>query len=96
MQAAVVIPTYNRINILLKTLPYWQKQSVKDFEIIIIDDNSTDGTSELIGEFILGRQDLNIRVIKNSVNMGSADGRNKGALYSRSDVIIYTDDDAFP
>ncbi len=93
MRATVAIPTYNRIEIFFKTLPYWENQTVKDFEIIVIDDNSTDGTYEIIKNY---RGNLKINVIKNNVNKGSADGRNKGALFANSDVIIYTDDDTFP
>ncbi|MEN3015215.1 MAG: glycosyltransferase family 2 protein [bacterium] len=96
MRATVVIPTYNRKEILLSTFDFWKKQTVKDFEIIIIDDNSTDGTSQAIEKYVSESGDLNIRVIRNERTMGSADGRNKGALYSNSDIIIYTDDDAYP
>lgn len=96
MKASIVIPTYNRGEILVKTFPYWEKQTVQDFEIIIIDDNSTDNTNSLINDYISKGGKLNIRILRNEANMGSADGRNKGALYSRSDIVIYTDDDAFP
>ncbi|MFN3995289.1 MAG: glycosyltransferase family 2 protein [bacterium] len=96
MKASVVIPTYNRGKILIKTFPYWQKQTVKDFEIVIINDNSKDDTSSLIKQYISSNSGLRIRLIENLENMGSADGRNKGALFSDSEVIIYTDDDAFP
>ncbi|MCS7165899.1 MAG: glycosyltransferase family 2 protein [Candidatus Calescibacterium sp.] len=96
MLASIVIPTYNRSDVLLKTFRYWEKQTIRDFEIIIIDDNSSDGTYEKINEYLNENRSLNIRVIRNNMNMGSADGRNKGALYSKSEIIIYTDDDAFP
>jgi len=95
MYSTVVIPTYNRIDVLKNTFRYWENQTVKDFEILIIDDNSTDGTQEVISDYSK-KSSIKITLIRNDVNKGSADGRNKGLLCTNSDVVIYTDDDAFP
>ena len=95
MLATVCIPTYNRINILLKTLKYWQNQTIKDFELLIIDDNSTDNTAEILNNYKKKHDFKNLVIIKNEKNYGSAYGRNIGALYSKAPIVIYTDDDAF-
>ena len=95
MLATVCIPTYNRINILLKTLKYWQNQTIKDFELLIIDDNSTDGTFEILNKYKKENNFSNLIIIRNDKNYGSAYGRNLGALCSNAKIVIYTDDDAF-
>ncbi|MGC8734712.1 MAG: glycosyltransferase family 2 protein [bacterium] len=95
MLATVCIPTYNRINILLKTLKYWQNQTIKQFELLIIDDNSTDNTYELLIKYKKENNFDNLIIIKNERNYGSAYGRNIGILYSKAPIVIYTDDDTF-
>jgi GT2 family glycosyltransferase len=95
MLATVCIPTYNRINILLKTLKYWQKQTIKEFELLIIDDNSTDNTYELLIKYKKENDFNNLTIIRNKKNYGSAYGRNIGVFYSKAPIVIYTDDDAF-
>jgi len=95
MLATVCIPTYNRINILLKTLKYWQKQTIKEFELLIIDDNSTDNTYESLIKYKKENDFNNLTIIRNKKNYGSAYGRNIGVFYSKAPIVIYTDDDAF-
>jgi len=95
MLATVCIPTYNRINILLKTLKYWQKQTIKEFDLLIIDDNSTDNTYELLIKYKKENDFNNLTIIRNKKNYGSAYGRNIGVFYSKAPIVIYTDDDAF-
>ncbi len=95
MLVSICIPTYNRINILSKTLKYWQNQTIKDFELIIIDDNSTDDTYNILTKYKKENNFNNLIIIKNERNYGSAYGRNIGAMYSKAPIVIYTDDDAF-
>ncbi len=45
---SVIIPTFNRVGLILRALDSVLAQSFRDFEILIIDDGSSDGTAELV------------------------------------------------
>lgn len=86
---SVVIPTYNRLAILKKTLMYIGNQSIgrDQYQIIVIDDGSTDGTNEYL-------KTLNdIDYFKNNINKGRAVTRNIGINSAKSDLILFIDDD---
>jgi glycosyltransferase involved in cell wall biosynthesis len=85
---SVVICTYNRKNLLRECLTsvYAQDYSESDFEVIVVDGGSTDGTEELCKDF------PQIRFIIEN-RFGLAYARNKGAEMARSSVVAYTDDD---
>ena len=60
---SIIIPTYNRSNEIVKAIDSVLNQDFKDFEIIVIDDFSTDGTEELIR----GLEIPNLVYIKNII-----------------------------
>ena len=85
---SVIIPTYNRrlsIEVAIKSV---LSQSYKEFELIIIDDGSTDKTKELI-EFI---DDRRIQYFYQE-NQGSSVARNLGVEKSEGDFIAFLDSD---
>ena len=85
---SVVVCTYNRITLLKSCLNsiYTQDYPKSNFEVIIVDGGSTDGTEELCKEF------PQIRFITES-RFGLAYARNKGAELARGSIVAYTDDD---
>lgn len=91
-----LIPTYNRAGFLSKCIESILCQSYRDFEIIVIDDGSTDNTESLIKERYSGR----IRYYKSAFNRGVAFSRNTALGYAKgrylalldSDDILYTPD----
>jgi glycosyltransferase involved in cell wall biosynthesis len=93
---SVVIPTYNRKETLKQTLDALFSQSYhKDkYEIIVIDDGSTDGTKEMIDKLI-NKSSCKIKYIYQS-NKGPAVARNKGIKSSEGEIILFTDDDCIP
>lgn len=64
-------------------------QTIKDFEIVIVDDGSTDNTRKIIEDF----DDKRIRYFRNKKNIGVAESRNKCIKLSRSENLFFTDDD---
>ena len=87
---SVIIPAYNAEGTLGACLEALDHQSIPrdDYEVIVVDDGSTDGTSEISKGF-------NIEYILQS-NHGPATARNKGAQAARGDIILFTDSDCIP
>ena len=84
---SVCIPTYNRREYLIETLDSILAQTYKDYEIIIVDDGSTDGTSEMIKNF-----DFPIRYHWQE-NAGDAAARNKLVELANGKYISFIDSD---
>jgi len=91
-EASVIIPTYNKLGCLRKTLGSLLRQGFggERFEVIVVDDGSSDGTAEFLGAF---GPDLNLRCIRHGRNRGRAAARNSGLAEARGRVIIFLDDD---
>ena len=87
MQISVIIPTYNRKNLITRAIKSVINQSLKPFEIIIVDDGSTDGTYEFINQFF-----PEIRVIR-QLNNGVSSARNLGLKNAKGNWIAFLDSD---
>ncbi len=87
-EVSVIIPTYNRKNFIERAVKSVLKQTFKNFELVIIDDGSTDGTEEIIKKF----KDKRIRYIWQE-NKGPAGARNRGILEARAKYIAFLDSD---
>ena len=90
---SVIIPSYNKKNNLTLTLNSVIIQTLKNIEIIIVDDGSDDG-SESIFE-LLYEKDCRIRLFKHKRNMGVWRTRLDGFLYSRGKYVLHIDPDDF-
>lgn len=90
-RASFVIPAYNAEAYLRETLDSCLDQSVKNLEIVVVDDCSTDGTKELI-EFYQ-KKDSRIKPVFLTVNGGSANARNIGNRAAQGDYILVLDAD---
>ncbi len=90
----VVMPVYNGEKYLNTAINSILNQTFTNFELIIIDDASTDKSVEIINSY----QDQRIRLIKNNVNLGSPTSRNKGLQQSSGEYIalLDCDDYAYP
>lgn len=90
MKASVIIPAYNAKNTIAACLDAIKRGDYKgDYEIILVDDGSTDDTAEIASRF------EGVRVIKQN-NAGPASARNRGAKEAQGDIIIFTDSDCAP
>ena len=86
---SVVIPTYNRSELLNNSIKSVLSQTFGDFELIVIDDCSTDNTPSVLGSFL----DERLKVIRNNRNMGISAVRNIGVTSSQGKYIAFLDDD---
>ncbi len=87
---SIIIPTYNRGYILWKTIQSIQNQTFSDWELIIIDDSSTDNTNLVVAQFL---QDKRIYYFKNKKNLGPSQSRNIGLDKAKGEIIAYVDSD---
>lgn len=87
---SVIIPTFNRAEKLRRALDSLLEQSWRDFEVIVCDDGSIDGTGEMVGSFV-GR--LDIRHLWDENFGGPARPRNRGVTASRGEWLCFLDAD---
>ena len=94
MDVSVIFATYNRADILKDVFEAWKevdKATKYSYEIICSDDDSTDGTVEIIK----GIKGLPITILKNKKG-GASKARNAALKIAKGKVIIFTGDDIFP
>jgi glycosyltransferase involved in cell wall biosynthesis len=91
MKASVIIPAYNAEELLPECLRSLSDQTIPrdQYEVIVVDDGSTDGTAGVAGSF------PGVRVISQK-NQGPAAARNLGAKESKGEFILFTDSDCVP
>ena len=90
IKVSVVMPVYNVEEFLGETLGYVTKQTLKEIEIICVDDGSSDGSLALLRE--IAEQDQRIKVISQD-NAGAGAARNRGMDQATGDYIIFWDSD---
>jgi glycosyltransferase involved in cell wall biosynthesis len=88
-QVTVIIPTYNRADLLPRALDSVLAQTFKDFEVLVIDDASTDNTSEVVQ----GYQDDRVRYLCQEENRGVSAARNRGLREAQGEFIAFLDSD---
>lgn len=88
---SVIIPVYNSQKTIYSSICSIQNQNYTNFEIVLIDDFSTDNTSSVY--FSLQEKDSRIIIIKNKKNMGSLYSRSIGVLFSQGMLIFPLDND---
>lgn len=91
-KVSIIIPVYNKANYLKETLKSIDRQIVNDFEVILIDDKSTDNSMDIISDFKSSTR-KQVRVIQNENNMGVAYSRNRGIEEAKADYITFLDAD---
>lgn len=92
LDVSVVIPTYNREKLIVRTLESLRKQSAWPSVVFMVDDCSTDRTCEIARDWA-HRHEFPLEVIESSVNGGAAVARNKGIALARSRYIAFLDSD---
>lgn len=84
---SIIIPTYNRSSFLLEAVGSVLQQTFKDFELIVVDDGSTDGTAEAL------KKDKDRLTVHYQANQGVSAARNQGLRLARGRWIAFLDSD---
>ena len=90
---SIIIPTHNSAIFLNNLLDSIINQTFKNFELIIVDDNSTDNTVDLIVDKLKNIKDFNYNVVKTDVNIKAGPARNIGIELSVGKYILFIDSD---
>ncbi|MBI3740471.1 MAG: glycosyltransferase, partial [Chloroflexi bacterium] len=85
-RVSVIIPTHNGAETLGACLEALQKSSQPPYEIIVVDDASTDQSAQIAEQFDCG-------LIKCIKNIGAARAKNRGAQFASGEILFFTDDD---
>lgn len=89
MKVSVIVPTYNRAHIITEAIDSILNQTFEDFELIVVDNESTDNTEEVIKSYA----DERIRYFKHQNNGVVAVNRNYGISKAQGQYIAFCDDD---
>lgn len=90
MRVTVVVPTYNRADLIAETLQSILDQTHTDWEAIVVDDGSSDSTSEIMGEWCAREPRIRYVVQENS---GAQVARNRGLAEATGEIVIFNDSD---
>src|SRR3989338_9656188 len=91
---SIIIPAYNegsRIARTLADMDAYLLENCQNYEIIVVDDGSTDRTVEVIDGF--GKTSNRVRLIKNGVNRGKGHSVKRGVLASSNELVVFSDAD---
>lgn len=91
MKASFVIPVMNGSAYIAETLDSCVSQTLRDIEVIVVDDGSTDRTRDIVNYFM--EKDKRIRLIAHDSNKGRSTARNTGIADAQSEVILISDAD---
>ena len=91
---SVIIPMFNAKNTIIQALRGLETQTINEFEVIVVDDGSSDNSFELVSKF-QNQSKLRIKLI-NQTNAGPAKARNVGVDQSVGNIIIFLDSDCVP
>lgn len=91
MKISIIIPVYNAKNHISKCIESILANSFKDYELILIDDESKDGSLDICENYSL--KDNRIKFYKNEVNKGISATRNRGIELAKGEYIMFCDND---
>ena len=92
---SIIICTYNRQDCILRPLEALKEESFKDFEVILVDNNSSDRSPELIKDFCQKYPDFPLHYFLET-RQGRSYARNRGLNEARGEILVFLDDDALP
>ena len=87
---SIIMPSYNTAQFIAKSIGSVIAQDYRDWELIIVDDCSTDGTDDIVKPFLA---DGRIKYLKNEINSGAAVSRNRALRHAKGKWIAFLDSD---
>lgn len=90
---SIIIPVYNVRDYIIETIGSVCAQTYTGWELLLIEDGSTDGTADEIGRYLDEIKDARIRLIRQASNQGAARSRNRGVLEAQGRYIAFLDAD---
>lgn len=93
--ASVVTLTHNKLDTTRRCLPSLLATVPASWELVVVDNGSTDGTPEWVGEFRATAAEVGVRVtlVRNPANVGCSTARNQGAAASTGRYLVFVDND---
>ncbi|MFQ5591200.1 MAG: glycosyltransferase family 2 protein [Phycisphaerae bacterium] len=93
---SVVIPSRNRRELLGRCLEALSRQTHPPYEVVVVDDGSSDGTWEYLARFANDHADMSLRCLRNDSHLGANPSRNRGIRECGADFVAFLDDDCVP
>ena len=87
----IIVPIYNAADKISRCIDSLVNQTLREIEIICVDDCSTDNSADVIRDF--EKQDSRIKVIRNDVNLGTFETRKRGIMAAQGQYIMFADND---
>ena len=90
-EVSILMPVYNGLPFVREALDDLLCQTFRDLELVVVDDASTDGTSDVLREY--AQRDARVRLVENRENRGVAASLNEGLRHCRAEFIARADAD---
>lgn len=90
---SLIIPAYNAERTIKRCLDSVLKQDEKPFEIIVVNDCSTDNTDCILSDY--SEKESMVKILKNEINSGVSASRNLGLRYAQGDYVMFMDSDDY-
>ncbi len=87
---SVLMTAYNRADLIAESIESVLAQTFKDFELIVVDDCSSDRTVDVVNRYLV---DSRVRLIRNERNLGDYPNRNHASTFARGEFLKYHDSD---
>ena len=90
---SIIVPVYNVEKYIVETMSCVRSQTYQEWELLLVEDGSSDGTVEVIANYVEQTKDARIKLLKQPTNMGAARARNRGLTEAQGRYIAYLDAD---
>lgn len=97
MHTSVIIVNYNGARFLKNLFESLANQTFKDFEIIFVDNKSTDNSLQLLQEILSNKfpKNLRVKILKNNKNIGYCKGNNVGLKLANGKYVVFLNNDTY-